>query len=104
VDSDILEPEPVRQGGLMRPESVRKFPSSFIPFVSWSEMGYNIQRHTFRTPAKPLEPPTPRTSVLGLDRLAVEKRKAAAAESSRKKPRVGGHEDGESSGLFKGSA
>lgn len=58
----------------------------------------------FRTPAKPLEPPTPRTSVLGLDRLAVEKRKAAAAELSRKKPRVGGNEEGESSsGLFKGT-
>ncbi|KAF9513871.1 hypothetical protein BS47DRAFT_1295708 [Hydnum rufescens UP504] len=77
VDSDILEPDPVRQGGLMRPES----------------------RHTFRTPAKPLEPPTPRTSVLGLDRLALEKRKTTAVESSRKKPRV---EDGEpTSGLFK---
>jgi pre-mRNA-splicing factor ATP-dependent RNA helicase DHX38/PRP16 len=24
VDSDILEPDPVRQGGLMRPESVRE--------------------------------------------------------------------------------
>lgn len=37
------------------------------------------QQHKFRAPAKPVEPPTPRTSVLGLDRLAKEKREAAAA-------------------------
>lgn len=50
------------------------------------------QRHTFRQPARPLEPPTPRASVLGLDRLAQEKREAAAAngEGSRKKPRLDG--------------
>ncbi|KAJ7032499.1 P-loop containing nucleoside triphosphate hydrolase protein [Mycena alexandri] len=48
-------------------------------------------RHTFRQPARPLEPPTPRSSLLGLDRLAQEKRAAAAngnAEGSRKKPRL----------------
>ncbi|OBZ79971.1 Pre-mRNA-splicing factor ATP-dependent RNA helicase PRP16 [Grifola frondosa] len=77
-DSEVLEPDPVRQGGLMR----------------------NDARHTFRQPAKPLEPPTPRTSVLGLDRLAQEKRAAAAAtngEGSRKKPRL----NGDSEPLFK---
>ncbi|EPS93567.1 hypothetical protein FOMPIDRAFT_156786 [Fomitopsis schrenkii] len=56
-DSEVLEPDPVRQGGLMRKEAV----------------------HTFRQPAQPIQPPTPRASVLGLDRLAHEKRAAAAA-------------------------
>ncbi|KAI0344289.1 P-loop containing nucleoside triphosphate hydrolase protein [Trametopsis cervina] len=68
-DSDVLAPEPVRQGGLVRKDA----------------------SHTFRQPARPLEPPTPRTSVLGLDRLAQEKRAANAAalsEGSRKKPRL----------------
>ncbi|KAI0762383.1 P-loop containing nucleoside triphosphate hydrolase protein [Fomes fomentarius] len=68
-DSDVLQPEPVRQGGLVRKDAT----------------------HTFRQPAKPLAPPTPRTSVLGLDRLAQEKRAAAAAangEGSRKRARL----------------
>ncbi|KAI0044061.1 P-loop containing nucleoside triphosphate hydrolase protein [Auriscalpium vulgare] len=66
-DSDVLEPEPVRQGGLMRKDT----------------------KHTFRQPAKPIEPPTPRSSLLGLDRLAQDKRAAAAQEEgSRKKPRL----------------
>ncbi|KAJ7773015.1 P-loop containing nucleoside triphosphate hydrolase protein [Mycena metata] len=68
-DSDVLEPEPARPGGLMRADT----------------------RHTFRQPARPLEPPTPRSSLLGLDRLAQEKRAAAAngnVEGSRKKPRL----------------
>ncbi|KAI0638802.1 P-loop containing nucleoside triphosphate hydrolase protein [Trametes polyzona] len=68
-DSDVLEPEPVRQGGLVRKDA----------------------RHTFKQPTKPLAPPTPRASVLGLDRLAQEKRAAAAAangEGSRKKARL----------------
>ncbi|SJL05479.1 related to PRP16-RNA-dependent ATPase [Armillaria ostoyae] len=66
-DSDVLEPEPVRQGGLMQKDV----------------------RHTFRQPAKPLEPPTPRTSILGLDRLAKEKRAANMGhdEGNRKKAR-----------------
>ncbi|KAJ7599325.1 pre-mRNA splicing factor [Mycena floridula] len=67
-DSDILEPEPVRQGGLMQKDL----------------------KHTFRQPAKPIEPPTPRRSVLGLDRLASEKRAAITNgnnEGSRKKGR-----------------
>ncbi|KDQ17564.1 hypothetical protein BOTBODRAFT_105454 [Botryobasidium botryosum FD-172 SS1] len=66
-DVDVLEPEPVRKGGLMRKDT----------------------QHTFKQPAKRLEPPTPRTSVLGLDRLAKEKRATAAIENSdsRKKPR-----------------
>ncbi|KAH8980006.1 putative PRP16-RNA-dependent ATPase [Lactarius akahatsu] len=55
-DTDVLEPEPARQGGLMRKDL----------------------QHTFRQPAKPLDPPTPRASTLGLDRLASEKRAAAA--------------------------
>ncbi|KAI0770981.1 P-loop containing nucleoside triphosphate hydrolase protein [Trametes elegans] len=73
-DSDVLEPEPVRQGGLMRKDA----------------------KHTFRQPTKPLAPPTPRASVLGLDRLAQEKRAAATAangESSRKKARLDGDGD-----------
>ncbi|KAI0696487.1 P-loop containing nucleoside triphosphate hydrolase protein [Cerioporus squamosus] len=73
-DSDVLEPEPVRQGGLMRKDA----------------------KHTFRAPAKPLAPPTPRASVLGLDKLAQEKRAATAAanvESSRKRARLDGDGD-----------
>lgn len=55
------------------------------------------QRHTFRQPAKPIEPPTPRGSLLGLDRLAKEKRDQANAENGpRKKPRL--HDDA----VFKG--
>ncbi|PPQ73680.1 hypothetical protein CVT26_010766 [Gymnopilus dilepis] len=69
-DSDVLEPAPIRPGGLQRPDT----------------------RHTFRQPAKPLEPPTPRTSLLGLDRLAKEKRAAADekanGDGARKRPRV----------------
>ncbi|KAI0074794.1 P-loop containing nucleoside triphosphate hydrolase protein [Panus rudis PR-1116 ss-1] len=67
-DSEVLAPEPARAGGLVRQDA----------------------NHTFRKPAKPIEPPTPRTSLLGLDRLAQEKRAAAAAnnEGSRKKPRL----------------
>ncbi|KAJ3788125.1 pre-mRNA splicing factor [Lentinula aff. detonsa] len=62
-DSDVLQPETVRQGGLVRKDL----------------------QHTFKKPTTPLEPPTPRTSVLGLDRLAKEKRAAIAEEGSRKK-------------------
>lgn len=54
-------------------------------------MPLRMQAHTFRRPNKPLAPPTPRASVLGLDRLAQEKRAAAAAangEGSRKKARL----------------
>ncbi|KAF9014903.1 hypothetical protein BDQ17DRAFT_1228872 [Cyathus striatus] len=73
-DSDVLEPEPTRPGGLLKGLIM-------------------CMRHTFRQPAKPLEPPTPRTSLLGLDRLASEKRAAAAAgengfDRSRKKLRL----------------
>ncbi|RDX51455.1 P-loop containing nucleoside triphosphate hydrolase protein [Lentinus brumalis] len=74
-DSDVLEPEPVREGGLMRKDA----------------------KHTFRAPAKPLAPPTPRASVLGLDKLAQEKRAANAAangEGSRKRARLDGNGDG----------
>ncbi|TRM62959.1 hypothetical protein BD626DRAFT_403254 [Schizophyllum amplum] len=75
-DSDVLEPEPIRPGGLQRKET----------------------RHAFRQPPKPLEPPTPRTSILGLDRLAKEKRAAAALDDGqRKKPRLEDH------GGFKGN-
>jgi len=66
-DGDVLQPEPVRAGGLVRKDA----------------------HHTFKQPAKPIEPPTPRTSVLGLDRLARDKRAAAALEGNdRKKPRL----------------
>ncbi|CAL1697253.1 unnamed protein product [Somion occarium] len=77
-DSEVLPPEPVRAGGLVRDDA----------------------QHRFRKPAIPLEPPTPRTSLLGLDKLALEKRTAAAAngEGSRKKPRL--EEDG-SEPMFK---
>jgi pre-mRNA-splicing factor ATP-dependent RNA helicase DHX38/PRP16 len=42
---------------------------------------------------KPIEPPTPRASLLGLDKLAQEKRAAASYENgsnegSRKKPKL----------------
>ncbi|KAK7688261.1 Pre-mRNA-splicing factor ATP-dependent RNA helicase PRP16 [Cerrena zonata] len=69
-DSEVLAPDTPRAGGLVR----------------------NDAQHTFRRPAKPIEPPTPRTSILGLDRLAREKREAAAAngEGSRKKPKLDG--------------
>ncbi|KAI0290573.1 pre-mRNA splicing factor [Russula brevipes] len=67
-DTDVLEPEPVRPGGLVQKDA----------------------RHTFRKPAKPLEPPTPRASTLGLDRLAIEKRAAASLkeDESRKRQRL----------------
>ncbi|KAI6153166.1 pre-mRNA splicing factor [Pisolithus tinctorius] len=66
-DSEVLEPEPVRPGGLVQDD----------------------KRHTFRQPAKPIEPPTPRGSLLGLDRLAREKREQQASENGpRKKPRT----------------
>ncbi|XP_006454836.1 hypothetical protein AGABI2DRAFT_61322 [Agaricus bisporus var. bisporus H97] len=69
MDSDVLEPPPVRQGGLQRLDT----------------------RHTFQRPTRPLEPPTPRTSILGLDKLALEKRTAkenAISENGRKRPRI----------------
>ncbi|KAI0274006.1 pre-mRNA splicing factor [Russula aff. rugulosa BPL654] len=55
-DTDVLQPDPVRQGGLVQRD----------------------MQHTFRKPAAPLEPPTPRVSALGLDRLAIEKRAASS--------------------------
>jgi len=62
------------------------------------------QRHTFRAPAKPVQPPTPRASLLGLDRLAAqksrEKREAAEANGSRKKPRL--EDDDDFGAHFKG--
>ncbi|PAV24377.1 pre-mrna splicing factor [Pyrrhoderma noxium] len=80
IDSDVLEPDPIRQGGLVRKD---------------------IQ-HKFRAPAKPIEPPTPRTSVLGLDRLAKEKRAAASAlenDNARNKRSRG--ENGRNDAMFK---
>ncbi|TFK76614.1 P-loop containing nucleoside triphosphate hydrolase protein [Pluteus cervinus] len=79
-DSDVLQPEPVRQGGLVRKDA----------------------QHTFKQPPKRLEPPTPRTSLLGLDRLAQEKRAAAAEgnDDGRRKRSRQGQED---EMLFKGS-
>ncbi|KAF8640918.1 hypothetical protein AX17_000566 [Amanita inopinata Kibby_2008] len=82
-DSDVLQPEPTRPGGLMRKDV----------------------QHTFRQPAKPIAPPTPRPSLLGLDRLAQEKRAAAALnglddgghEGIRKRLRL----DGKNEPIFK---
>jgi len=57
------------------------------------------KQHKFKQPAKPLEPPTPRTSVLGLDRLAKEKREASTSEDgSRKRQKL------DSEKLFKGAS
>lgn len=98
TDSDVLVPENSRPGGLFqRSDSV----CSSVYIISLLTL---IQQHTFRKPAKPLEPPTPRASILGLDRLAIEKRAAAAAErsnedGSRKKPRL---DDGDEP-FFKGT-
>lgn len=70
IDTDVLEPDAPRTGGLVRPDL----------------------QHKFRAPAKPVQPPTPRRSLLGLDKLAQEKRSAAQAamgeEGSRKKSRL----------------
>ncbi|KIM52353.1 hypothetical protein SCLCIDRAFT_18190 [Scleroderma citrinum Foug A] len=64
-DSEVLEPEPIRPGGLVQAD----------------------KKHTFRQPAKSLEPLTPRGSLLGLDRLAKEKREEQQ-DASRKRPRM----------------
>ncbi|KZT58416.1 hypothetical protein CALCODRAFT_432723 [Calocera cornea HHB12733] len=53
MDSEVLEPDQERQGGLVQ----------------------SGLQHTFRAPAREM---TPRSSLLGLDRLAMEKRAAAA--------------------------
>ncbi|KAG8761183.1 DEAH-box RNA helicase prp16 [Serendipita sp. 396] len=70
IDADVLEPEAPRMGGLVRPDL----------------------QHTFRAPAKPIQPPTPRKSLLGLDKLAQEKRSAAqasmGAEETRKRTKL----------------
>lgn len=87
-DSDVLEPEPLRQGGLMRHDAV-----SLDVVMKGRCAHIYMQKHAFRPPARPLEPPTPRTSVLGLDQLAKDKRAAAAeanGEGHRKKPRLDG--------------
>jgi len=83
MDSDVLEPEPMRKGGLIRPEKVCQ-----LPLQNMVKADRTFQQHTFRAPAKPVEPPTPRGSLLGLQRLALEKRAAAAEEGSRKKART----------------
>ena len=57
------------------------------------------KQHKFKQPAKPPEPPTPRTSVLGLDRLAREKRAASTSEDGDKK-----RQKTDSDKLFKGEA
>ncbi len=62
-----------------------------------------MKRHTFKAPAKPVAPPTPRASLLGLDKLAAEKRAAVRRsedENSRKRPRT--DEMDESDAPFKG--
>ena len=92
-DSDVLEPDPVRQGGLVRPDKVRDTRTVLCSSCSSSF----FQRHAFRQPVRPIEPPTPRASVLGLDRLAQEKREAASG-MARKKPRL----DNDDEPIFKG--
>lgn len=92
-DSDVLEPEPARPGGLMRKDTVL----TFLPSMRCSLISFT-QRHTFKQPVKAIEPPTPRPSLLGLDKLAQEKRVAASYdnnhdERSRKKPRLDDHDE-----------
>jgi pre-mRNA-splicing factor ATP-dependent RNA helicase DHX38/PRP16 len=102
-ETDILVPEAVHPGGLFqRSDSVSNMFPIETPLCIYSV----IQRHTFRKPAKPLDPPTPRASILGLDRLAKEKREAAVTEraddgNTRKKPRL---EDGVERPHFKGQS
>lgn len=92
-DSDVLEPEPARPGGLMRRDTVLN-----LCFLMRCPLTPFLQRHTFRQPVKPIEPPTPRASLLGLDKLAQEKRAAAYNgngnnEDRRKKPRLDDTDD-----------
>jgi len=77
-DSEVLSPEPIREGGLVRKEKDKQ--------------------HTFRL-NKEKERSRIRTSLLGLDKLADEKRAQAAMNSggSRKRQRL--EDDGES--IFK---
>jgi pre-mRNA-splicing factor ATP-dependent RNA helicase DHX38/PRP16 len=81
-ESDVLSAEPVRQGGLVRGESGKQ--------------------HTFKAPTKPFNN-QPRSSILGLDRLAVEKRALQETlqngDNSRKRQRV--EDDREA--VFKGT-
>ena len=91
-DTDVLQPEPIRQGGLVRKDVVRPFRKHLGTY-----MLMRLKQHKFKQPAKPPEPPTPRTSILGLDRLAREKRAASASEDGdRKRQRQ------DSDKLFKG--
>jgi len=103
--TDVLVPEPARPGGLFqRTDSVcHKFLS--MSTCNRSIVCISFQLHTFRKPARPLEPPTPRSSILGLDRLAKEKRAAAEADksnadSSRKRIKLDGTEDPVFKGLY----
>ncbi len=86
-DTDVLQPEPVRQGGLVQKNMV-----SLV--LVYNRIAHNVsQQHTFRKPATPLEPPTPRVSALGLDRLAIEKRAASSqGDGNGKRQRLDGRE------------
>lgn len=95
-DSDVLQPETVRQGGLVRSDMVSDWFFHHLVQVLID----CTKQHTFMKPNKPLEPPTPRTSVLGLDRLAKEKRAAIADEGSRKKAK---YDDDGNEPVFKGA-
>ena len=58
-----------------------KFPSSLAHKA--------VQKHAFRQSVKPIELPTPRGSLLGLNRLAKERRDQSDIENrSRKTPRL----------------
>jgi pre-mRNA-splicing factor ATP-dependent RNA helicase DHX38/PRP16 len=72
-DTEVLQADPVRQGGLVQRNLVSPVVFSYLIVHN---IGHD-QQHTFRKPA-PLEPPTPRVSALGLDRLAIEKRAASS--------------------------
>lgn len=67
-DSEILAPDPDRRGGLIRSE--------------------NGKQHVFKAPSRP-NGAAPTSSLLGLDKLAIEKRAAANSQSddTRKRKR-----------------
>lgn len=93
-DSDVLQPETARQGGLVRNDLV-----SLFSIERRASLSNYLQQHIFKKPARPLEPPTPRTSILGLDRLAKEKRTAIEEEGSRKRAK---YADDGNEPVFKG--
>ena len=82
-DSEVLAPEPIRQGGLLRKEKDKQ--------------------HPFR-PNKSKDAPEGRTSLLGLDRLADEKRAQAQMQFNEPRKRRRLEEDQNGEAGFKGAA